>query len=68
MLRQNINNTEGVKMQPTIFSMAVMPHPHIDFLDANMALINYTFAFALGGAAGVLLFVLISETYKYINE
>jgi len=55
-------------MQPTIFSMAVMPHPHIDFLDANMALINYTFAFALGGAAGVLLFVLISETYKYINE
>lgn len=55
-------------MSPTIFSMAVMPHPHIDFIDCNAELINYAFAFALGGAVGLILFFLISETFKYINE
>lgn len=55
-------------MTPTIFSMALMPHPHFDFLDNHMEIVNYAFAFAMGGAVGIMLFFLISETFKYLNE
>lgn len=64
----NKKQHEGAVMTPTIFSMAVMPHPHFDFLDNHMEIVNYAFAFAMGGAVGLVLFFLISETFKYLNE
>lgn len=42
--------------------------PHFEFLDESNLLLNVTFAGVLGGATGVLLFVVISELYRYINE
>lgn len=42
--------------------------PHFEFLDETNLLLNVTFAGALGGATGVLLFVVITELYRYVND
>lgn len=42
--------------------------PHFEFLDESNLLLNVTFAGMMGGSTGILLFVVISELYRYINE
>lgn len=42
--------------------------PHFEFLDDNNVVINCLFAGALGGSTGVLLFVIITELYRYVND
>ena len=45
-----------------------MPLPHIEFLDDSNILINCLFAAFLGGSTGVLLYVIISELIRYLND
>jgi hypothetical protein len=55
-------------VEPTIFSTSIIPHPHFEFIDNQSNMINYAFAFVLGGSIGLILFLLISETYNYLND
>ena len=54
-------------MQVSSF-VAMLPHPHFEFLDVNNQIVNIAFAGALGGALGVLIYVAISEIIYYLND
>jgi|688.fasta_scaffold25162_4 hypothetical protein len=45
-----------------------MPLPQLEFLDDSNLLLNCVFAGLLGGSVGVLLYVIITEIVRYLND